>query len=238
MSVGCTSRHKHVSRVTPVFYRCSHSRPTWDRCVVITVCYRVPPTSSEYEKPREVMLPVLCSLIPFVRPNCPPPSRGQIPSSPLKGVGARYHNPQRHDPGLLCDSGGKSDTCGLRCTSYNPLPTLLPACHLQLTWVVHIPSPKQSRYRPWTSQTPAIQYALGYFSTWDHCTWVSPDLNWWHFFLLSPGLNKDALCRHFEKWGPAAARTCVHLERYPMAEHQLMARAIEAARAFVRTFRR
>jgi len=76
-----------------------------------------------------------------------------------------YHNPQCHDPGLLCDSGGKSDTCGLRCTSYNPLPTLLPACHLQLTWVVHTPSPKQSWYRPWTSQTPAIEYALEYFST-------------------------------------------------------------------------
>jgi len=47
------------------------------------------------------------------------------------------------------------------------------------------------------------------------------------------GLNRDALCRHYEKWGPSA-RTCINLTREPMVEHDLSIRATEAAAYFVK----
>jgi hypothetical protein len=43
-------------------------RLIWNKCVILAICYRVPPAPSEYEKLRKVMLPVLCSLISSVRP--------------------------------------------------------------------------------------------------------------------------------------------------------------------------
>ena len=51
---GVYHRHK---RAGPVFYLCSRHQPTWNRCVILAVCYRV----------QKVMLPVLCSLISSVR---------------------------------------------------------------------------------------------------------------------------------------------------------------------------
>ena len=47
------------------------------------------------------------------------------------------------------------------------------------------------------------------------------------------GLNRDALCRHYEKWGPSA-HTCINLTCEPMVEYDLSIWATEAAAYFVK----
>jgi len=76
------------------------------------------------------------------------------------------HNPRCHDPGLLCDSGGKSDTCGLRWTSYNPLPYLPSGLSSSADLGCTCTLPKAILVSTLDVADPcaAIEYVLEYFS--------------------------------------------------------------------------